>query len=514
LSKAAAFIFSGRKSKETVRRADAYIEENKKNIGARYRHTYHAMPPVGWMNDPNGFCRAFGKYHLFYQFYPYGAKWGPMHWGHYTTDDFVKWNLEPTALAPGEGAGYRYDKDGCFSGSAIVKDGVLYLMYTAVSRGRQTQALAMSKDGKTFEKLGVVIGRGDIPPKSRSNDFRDPKIFERDGIYYSLIGSRHKDGKGQIVLYKSEDILNWKYAGTVLKDDRTLIYECPDLSRLEQRDGVSGISLGYKDILIASPQRMKKNGYRNENLHGSLYAIGRLDVSSGSFDVDFEDEIDGGTDFYAPQTLTAADGRVIMTAWMQMWERTMPTQKYGWAGAMILTRELTLKSGRLFQSPVREIEAYRKNKTEIREIPLNGAARFDGAERFFGTAVEIEAEFDTGTAARTGIKLFKGANETAVYYDRAENFVVFDRTRSGEKIIGAEKDANIRRTKAALKENRIKFRVFLDASCVEIFINDGERVMTGNVYPDGADTGIEFYSDGGSATVIRAVKYDLSIDLS
>src|SRR5699024_11051140 len=105
-----------------------------------FRHTYHAMPPVGWMNDPNGLCYAFGKYHVFYQFHPYAAAWGPMHWGHYTSNDLIRWELQPTALAPD----CAYDKDGCFSGSAIVKDGMLYLMYTAVADGKQTQAFARS----------------------------------------------------------------------------------------------------------------------------------------------------------------------------------------------------------------------------------------------------------------------------------------------------------------------------------------------------------------------------------
>ena len=120
--------------------ADSYIVHSLASIRKTYRHTYHAMPPVGWMNDPNGFCYAFGKYQLFFQFYPYGAAWNSMHWGHYASQDFVRWQLLPTALAPNGKA----DRDGCFSGSAIVKDGKLYLMYTSVLGGKQTQSLAVS----------------------------------------------------------------------------------------------------------------------------------------------------------------------------------------------------------------------------------------------------------------------------------------------------------------------------------------------------------------------------------
>ena len=74
----------------TISRAEKYVDENASAVSKKYRCLYHAMPPIGWMNDPNGFCRAFGKYHLFFQFHPYSAEWGPMHWGHYETEDFVK----------------------------------------------------------------------------------------------------------------------------------------------------------------------------------------------------------------------------------------------------------------------------------------------------------------------------------------------------------------------------------------------------------------------------------------
>ena len=74
----------------SVERADEYVKRFAPSVVQKYRHTYHAMPPVGWMNDPNGFCYALGKYHLFFQFHPYSSVWGPMHWGHFTTKDFIR----------------------------------------------------------------------------------------------------------------------------------------------------------------------------------------------------------------------------------------------------------------------------------------------------------------------------------------------------------------------------------------------------------------------------------------
>lgn len=342
--------------------ADSYIVHSLASVKKGYRHTYHVMPPVGWMNDPNGFSYAFGKYQLFFQFYPYGAAWNSMHWGHYTTEDFVKWQLQPTALAPSGTA----DRDGCYSGSAIVKDGKLYLMYTSVLGSRQTQSLAVSSDGVHFEKLGEVIKSDQLPKSCARSDFRDPKVFKRGELYYAVLGSLSTQQEGQILLYRSPDLFKWEYVGTLRRDMLTTrgIYECPDL-----------ISLGGKDILIASPQGYETQDWRYENLHSSIYMVGELNTEKGSFHIDDEDEIDGGMDFYAPQTLSAPDGRTIMIAWMQMWSRTTPTAQHGWVGSMTLPRELTLKDGKLYQAPVREIERYRWNEVHVDRVPLSGRSR-------------------------------------------------------------------------------------------------------------------------------------------
>ena len=115
-----------------------------------YRPLYHASVPSGWSNDPNGTIFYNGKAHLFFQHYPHKPAWGTMHWGHFTTEDFVHWDVLPVALVP--------DRDyevicGCCSGSTIEKDGKLYLMYTAAQPTLQRQCMAVSEDGGvTFTK--------------------------------------------------------------------------------------------------------------------------------------------------------------------------------------------------------------------------------------------------------------------------------------------------------------------------------------------------------------------------
>ena len=75
----------------------------------------HLKSPVNWINDPNGFIYYKGKYHLFYQHFPYAPIWGTMHWGHAVSEDLVHWEQKKIALFPnrpeeGNCPHRRYDK--------------------------------------------------------------------------------------------------------------------------------------------------------------------------------------------------------------------------------------------------------------------------------------------------------------------------------------------------------------------------------------------------------------------
>ena len=476
--------------------ADLYIVHNLAAVNGTSRHIYHAMPPVGWMNDPNGFNEAFGKFHLFYQFYPFGAAWDSMHWGHFTTQDFVKWKLEPTALAP-DG---KEDSGGCFSGCSVIKDGKMYLMYTSVMPDRQTQSLAVSEDGIHFEKLGVVISGNDLPKGCLKSEFRDPKIFRRGGYYYLLAGAMSEESEGMLLLYRSSDLMKWKFVNVIRRDNLTTrgIYECPDF-----------FELGGTDVILASPQGYQTDDWRYENVQSSIYMLGKLDAERGVFEKQYEDEIDGGLDFYAPQTLKTSDGRIVMIAWMQMWQRTFPTAKHGWTGAMILPRELTLKNGRLYQSPVREIERYRWNAVRFANIKLSGE---NDLTKVNGTKIELLFTLELGDAQRVGIKVYKtGEHDARIYYDRARDRVIFDRSRMGIEIAhdAKEKDASVRSVKVDTSKGLLEMRIFLDVSSCEVFLNGGERTMTGNVYSEG--DGISFFAEGGNARLISLEKYDIVV---
>ena len=204
---------------QTLREARTYEEASEKFIKKEDRPDFHLSTRTGWLNDPNGFSYYKGEYHMFYQYHPYDSHWGPMHWGHAVSKDLLHWEYLPAALAPDE----FYDRDGCFSGSAIeLPDGRQLLMYTGVIKERQknggfcevqTQCLAVG-DGRDYEKYenNPVLDEKDLPEGSSRFDFRDPKMWrKKDGTYCCVIGNRPADGSGQILLYTSEDGFHWRF---------------------------------------------------------------------------------------------------------------------------------------------------------------------------------------------------------------------------------------------------------------------------------------------------------------
>ncbi len=539
---------------DMARKLESKAMEGQPAAADPWRPSYHVTPPVGWMNDPNGFSFRGGEAHLFFQYNPYAPKWGPMHWGHVTTVDFISWKRLPAALAPDK----WYDLlMGCFSGTAIVLPnagesgapgagepdtsdgeadgrGDFVLMYTGVSvTGRQQQCLATSRDGIDFvkERANPVIPTRALPSRAWKGAFRDPKVFRRDGAYWCLVGTQEKRKRtGMLLLYRSTDLRSWTYVNEAYACRETDMIECPDLAEVDGRD-----------LLLFSPTNHPARDDGFSNLHASVYSIGSLDLASGVFNGDEYREIDGGFDFYAPQTVVHPDGRTVMIAWMQMWKRSMPTAEagLGWAGAMTLPRELYLRDGRLIQVPVREIEAYRRNPVAHRNVEI-GADRggpdapleLSGVR---GSCAEVIVDVDLGTASAVEIGLFAGgdrANQdgragqgdradregggggrrTVLRYDRVAGRVSLDRSRAGIPIQelhrgGAPSAVRSRRYDAA--DGRLRLRIFLDRSSVEVFLGEGELTLTGCVYPEAGDEGIDFACEGGAAVLTSVEKWDL-----
>ena len=307
------------------------------------RFSYHFEPSKGWMNDPNGLIEFQGQYHAFFQHNPYEPKWGPMHWGHAVSKDLINWQELPIALEPKE----WYENDGgCFSGSAIEKDGKLYLFYTSVSKELgQTQSVAISEDGIHFEKYeGNPVIRHFS--KDGSKDFRDPKVVCIDGSYYMVIGTM-LNGKGRVLLYQSEDLFTWSYIDVLYESvEYNHAIECPDFFKL-----------GDKYVLMYS-----KIGYK---MYATQFIIGSFDGKKLIPESYCTPE--AGPQFYAPQTFEAKDGRRIMIGWFFDWNRQVEANAE-YAGALTIPRELSLVDGKIYNFPVAEAGKLLQNQSAEVEV--------------------------------------------------------------------------------------------------------------------------------------------------
>ena len=488
-------------NKSILEKARTYEKEFTNSIKTEERPTFHLSAPIGWINDPNGFSIFNKEYHLFYQYHPYGTYWGPMHWGHSKSEDLIKWEQLPTALAPDN----EYDMAGCFSGSAIEDNGNHILMYTGVIDKskelgeryiRQVQCIAIG-DGENYEKLecNPVITDEMLPEGSSLEDFRDPKIWKDGEMFYSVVASRAKDGTGQILMYKSENLQEWEFVSVLDKSENKLgrMWECPDFFNLDGRD-----------ILIISPQEVKatKDGFHNGN--NTAYLIGEYDKKNNIFKRENRAVIDFGLDFYAPQTFEDTDGRRIMIAWMHSWENRVVPNDFKWCGMMTIPRELNIKDGRLIQTPIIEIENYYKNTIEYTNLLVEEDIELNGV---LGRELDLRLDIDARESEEFEIKVAKNDEyETIIKYIPKENLIYFDRTYSG--VYGDI--LHTREMKVSDNNKRINLRLIIDKYSVEIFANEGQQVMTSTFYTPLEATGISFSSKGKS--IISVKKHDIKFN--
>lgn len=445
------------------------ITDRVKLTNTRYRLGYHVMATSGWINDPNGFCYFQGYYHIFYQHYPKAAQWGPMHWGHARSKDLVHWETLPIALTPGD----KEDEDGCFSGSAVVHDNKMYLIYTGhhyYGDGNpdhfwQNQNLAISEDGIHFKKYehNPIISQA---PEDNTQHFRDPKVWYDNRNWYLILGSQNKAEIGRVLLYKSTNLLDWNLVGPVTQADSNknegYMWECPDFFRL-----------GDNDILLMSPQGINAEAGKFKNLHETGYMVGKYQYEDNSFVRGDFNELDNGHDFYATQTTLTPDGRRIVIGWMDMWESKMPESSDGWAGALTLPRELFYRDGILQMKPIEELKQLRTEQL------INENYRVQEEQEIIAGEKQYEAilNFDMSDTSKAGVFFTDsdGKRLLSLEYDKTQNKLILLRSTSDPE------------REATLKAADLNLHIYVDTSSVEIFVNDGQRTFTERIYANSVD---------------------------
>ncbi|MFC0232512.1 glycoside hydrolase family 32 protein [Vagococcus entomophilus] len=439
-----------------------YLRELAKFVSkSEFLPKFHIYPKSGLMNDPNGLSYYNGAYHVFYQWFPFDATHGMKHWGHMKSQDLLHWQDCGLALIPDQ----EYEKNGCYSGGAIEKDGLLYLFYTAnykTSAGKiPKQALAIMNQAGQIEKYAqnpILDGA----PKGYSGELRDPFVFERDGAYYMLLGgSADETGtaksfgqRGALLLYQSSNLIDWAYKGEVeLPIETGYMLECPSL-----------IEVDGKEVLFLSPMGYQPQKNRYQNRFASIYLLGKLDVLNLRFDVEQCDELDAGFDYYAPQAFYAKDNVPLSFAWFGCGEPLYESDKEKWKHGLTMPHELSLRSERLHRFPSKEILAA-FSMLECNQKLVAPKMSF----YHFSTEVSREQKNATIVFGNPG-------NTWQLDIDTESGEVILDRSNLATPIdVEYGED---RRTILTAKTAIIQVDVFVDNSFIEIFLNQGEKVFS------------------------------------
>ena len=471
------------------------LEDLKHQVASsKYRQTFHIQPETGLLNDPNGLIYFDGKYYISHQWFPLGAVHGLKYWFNYTSNDLVTFEPQGPVLKPDT----VYDSHGVYSGSAFEHEGQLYYMYTGNHRDEHWERYAsqmiakVDKDGTVHKFEKPVIAH---QPEGYTSHFRDPKVFEHDGEFYAIIGVQNKNELGRFLLYRTVErqLEYWEFVGELHTslEDFGYMWECPDYFKL---DG--------EDVILFSPQGLDAKGDKFRNIYQSGYMIGELDFDSLSFEHNEFIELDNGFDFYAPQTFVDEHGKRILIGWMGLPEINYPTDSEGWAHCLTIPRELSVEEGKLRQRPHQALEKLRTNK----ETALGYADKFSRMlHPYEGTHYELNIEILENEASEIYFELRTSKKcSTLITYNTREQKITLDRSESG-----LLPDNVTDMTRSTILDTPLtNLQIFVDTSSVEIFCNDGERVLTSRIFPDEAATGIKTSTMSGQV-YLQFTKYEL-----
>lgn len=486
--------------------ADTFDTANRE----KYRPAFHHTPRYGWMNDPNGMFYKDGRWHLYYQYNPYGSKWQNMTWGHSVSDDLVNWEHLPEAIRP-NGLG------SVFSGSCAVdhdntagfgNDAVIAL-YTSAGTSQMQSLASSTDDGLTFNIYPSN------PVLTLESEARDPKVFWNDSTKeWNLILAHALDH--EMLIFTSPDMKSWTLQSSFGKGlgAQGGVWECPDLFELP----VAGTD-EKKWVLLCN---INPDGPFGGS--GTQYFVGDFDGKTFKADTDAADNVstkwlDYGKDHYATVTWSdAPDGRRVALGWMSNWQYAADVPTMQFRSANTLPREMGLfraPDGKVYASsaPSPELEALRgKLAAKVKKTTMGRKARSFALPSENGGICEILMDIEASKAKTVNVVFSNSQGEKVVMqYDPAAATLSFDRTQSGITDF-SEGFPAVTVTPTHETSGRIALRIFVDRSSMEVFGNNGQFVMTNLVFPRTPYTALSVSTEGGNAKVENLRIYSLKSD--
>ena len=491
-----------------------------------YRQQFHYSQYQGWNNDPNGLVYYKGYYHLYYQHHPYSNYWSDMYWGHARSTDLIHWELLPICLFPD--ADWRGSNAWMWSGSAMVyhkgmsetidqkgwftgEDGLLGF-YTR-DGAFQDQIIMTSNDGGlTWDKREIIpqqlVGYND------KVDCRDPKVFpvEKSGDTVTLWGMALTSmGTGNIWFLKSNDLVNWSYAGGFkgyqIDVNRDFRAECPDVVTLTADDGTTHtvITLTARNYLVGEITYDANSG------HIKFIDVNGNDISQLDLEEIPYQKMDYGPDSYATQSFFIDDttseyyGKVVSVSWFSgvpggaasIESGSLSALRKVWNGGGVTIPVIyglkKVENGyMLTETPITNNND-KFDKTEIFDREDFTLTKEDGnlLENVYGKRIELKTSIDNTNQADIVIKVGVSENEyTEIGWNKTEGYYVDRRnTSDGGMNIPAYYE---RYTTGATTGTKQTFNILVDDGSVEVFCEDGTLPFYVLTFMSPYSTGLEF----------------------
>ena len=479
------------------------VTAQEKLYQEKYRPQFHFSPKINWTNDPNGLVYVKGVYHLFYQFNPFENVWGHMTWGHATSKDLLHWNHQPIAIPEEKdtmifSGTCVYDQNNT-SGLGTKQKPPMVAIYTGhIKDLNQSQHVAFSTDeGKTWTKYNKnpILDLG-------KKDFRDPKVFWYAPKKYWVM-CVNLPQEHQVQFYASTNLLKWNFLSDFgPKGDTTGVWECPDLVQIP--------------VLYSSNKKWILQVSMSEKMQ---YFIG--DFNGVNFILDSNQKTilrpDAGSDYYAGISYGQLPANQLPTsiAWANNWRyaRNIPTSP--WKGAMSLPRNLWAEQINgvwfLIQQPIANLNRLRKKLAfQIKATDIKKESISLEAIGIKADVYECNFELSSASTEKVGISVLNdNLSGVEIGYDPSLQKIFINRSNTNASFDKSFSDISYFTAPINKTTDKIKFKVFVDNSIIEVFVNEGESVFTVQAFPVHSDKNIKILNSSKPGSVKNLQIYPL-----
>ena len=444
---------------------EQFVEKIPESLDGYYHEShrpgFHYTSYKNWTSDPNGLVYHEGIYHLFYQYNPMGR--GPVvpFWGHAVSEDLIHWEQKPCTFPVSSSGGSVVDVNNT----------------SGLQKGDTPLIFAFRGNGSIKDKPGLRVAYSEDGAKTwKDHSFGDPRFRkEADPMVFW-----HEPTKRwvRIMFYWPDDRFTFRFWTSPNLTDWTEVSslkhthsECPDM---------------YELAVDGNPNQTKWVF----NVGNGMYDIGHFDgkkftIESGRYLLDHGD-------FYASRTwsnIPKDDGRTIHIAWMY---RAGPYPGMPFSDQLTFPCTFTLQTCpeglRVCRKPIREIEKLYDKVYQWENLEL--LPESEPLSKQLGEMLDIEMEVEVKDAL-------------AITLDIRRHPLVVDVKKK-------EITFNGKSMPVSMVDGRIRLRLLVDRTSVEIFANQGQSVLTRFFWPDPEEPTYTISAQDGPATIhsmtIRTLK--------